>query len=130
MQFRVYKFDHPWNTRYKPGHVALPCRNLVKTNQQVSKIIYIFPPTLRVYFQIQRLGKSWLYVYFLWSLPCVHITERIHIYFGVIAHVRFNANNIFVNICVKKMEFDTEEAWLMRISLGSLCFLHAVYHNE
>jgi len=48
-------------------------------------------------------------IHILWSLPCVYIKERIHIYFWIIAHARFNANNIFV--CVKKMEFDTQE-WL------------------
>jgi len=46
-------------------------------------------------------------------------TERIHIYFWLIAYARFNANNIFVNICVKKMEFDTEEDWLVSAALGS-----------
>jgi hypothetical protein len=98
MQFRVYHFDHSWNIRYKPWRVALSCKNLVKTNQQVSITIYIFSPTLCIYCQIQRQGKSWLYI--LWSLPCVCITERIHIYFWVIAHARFNANNIFVNIWI------------------------------
>jgi len=114
MQFRAYQFDHPWNTRYKPGRLTLSCRNPVKTNQQVSKSIYILSPMLCVYCQIQLQGKSWLYI--LWSLTCVYITEIIHTYFWVIAHARFNANNIFVNICVKRMEFDTEEEWLVRTS--------------
>jgi hypothetical protein len=57
---------------------------------------------------------------------CIHYRQSSYL-FWVIAHAHFNVNNIFVNICVKKMEFDTEQEYLVRISLGSLCFLHAVY---
>jgi hypothetical protein len=69
-------------------------------------------------------------MYILLSFACVNITERTHRYSGVIAHTRFDVNNISVNISVKKVVVDTEEELLVKIALGSVCFMHRVHHNE